>query len=113
MSCCNRRRALLATGSPSPAPAGIRAVPSATAPAPAPQAAAGLPVSAEIQLLFTGSRRIRVEGVVSGRIYRASPAAPLITASQQDVRSLLRSGLFTRAHQGTRDPAGREHPVSG
>ena len=42
-------------------------------------------------------RQVRVEGTVSGRVYRASPAAPLIAAIPEDVRSLLRSGLFRQA----------------
>jgi hypothetical protein len=109
MSCCNRRRARLATGSPGPA---LRPAPPAwpwasSGPARAPdptsadaaEARAAEVSAAEVRLRFTGSRRVRVEGVVSGRIYRASPAAPLITASQQDVRSLLRSGLFTQAQK--------------
>lgn len=90
MACCNRRRALLTSGPPS-----VRAVPAHTAPAGPP---AALPRSAgsEVRLRFVGAQRVRVEGAVSGRTYRASPADRLITASQEDVRGLLRSGLFAR-----------------
>jgi hypothetical protein len=108
MACCNRRRALLVSRSPSPAArAGTTARPAATlhsAPPPRPSTArpdtvppsTAQPDGAEVRLRFTGSRRVRVEGVASGRIYQASPTAPLVTASQEDVRSLVRSGLFVR-----------------
>ena len=86
MPCCNRRRTRLATSPARPA-----------APPPAAHLPAGPGGHPDVQLRFTGSQRIRVEGVASGRIYRASPATPLITANQQDVRSLLRSGLFALA----------------
>jgi len=47
---------------------------------------------------FVGSGRVRVEGEVSGRIYRASsPADRLLTARPEDLRGLLRSGLFVAA----------------
>jgi hypothetical protein len=81
MGCCNRRRVLLASG---PAAAGA-------GPAGRPQS-----VGAQVLLRFVGTQRVRVEGAVSGRTYRASPADRLVTASQEDVRSLLRSGLFAR-----------------
>jgi hypothetical protein len=87
MACCNRRRAPLASGPPAPA---ARAVPAARPPAPPSS------LGSEVRLRFLGTRRVRVEGAVSGRIYRASPAGRLVTASQEDVRSLLRSGLFAR-----------------
>jgi len=93
MPCCNRRRALLAAGSPGLA-TGRTPPPGRGLPGTDPSAAGG------IRLHFTGSRRVRVEGVVSGRVYHASPTAPVITASPQDVRSLLRSGLFTRIAPG-------------
>ena len=98
MPCCNRRRALLAAGSPGLAagrtPPPARGLPGTDRPG------TDRPAVGEIQLHFTGSRRVRVEGVVSGRVYHASPTAPVITASPQDVRSLLRSGLFTRIAPG-------------
>ncbi len=104
MTCCNQRRAQLASR---PARAASRAVTTSRSPAPP---AAGQPSApppgtsggasgtdgAQVQLRFTGSRRVRIEGVISGRIYRASPAAPLLTAHQEDVRSLLRTGYFVR-----------------
>jgi hypothetical protein len=105
MSCCNHRRARLAVAAPRLAPA--RTPPPATtaAPAPAGPPAAGRASTeqagtAEVPLRFTGARRVRVEGVASGRIYRAGPAAPGITARPEDVRSLLRSGLFARVPPG-------------
>jgi hypothetical protein len=84
MACCNRRRVLLASG---PAAAGA-------GPADRPHS-----VGSEVLLRFVGTQRVRVEGAVSGRTYRASPADRLVTASQEDVRSLLRSGLFARVQQ--------------
>ena len=87
MACCNRRRARQATPSAGPA-AGVRlpAGPPAQPPDPA-----------EVPVRYVGRGRVRVEGAVSGRIYRASPASRLLAAKPEDVRSLLRSGLFTRA----------------
>jgi hypothetical protein len=87
MACCNRRRALSASGRAGPGAAAVQA-----ARPPIPARSAGN----EVRLRFVGARRVRVEGAVSGRTYRASPANRLVTASQEDVRSLLRSGLFTR-----------------
>ena len=98
MPCCNRRRALLAAGSPGLAtgrtPSPARGLPETDL------SGTDQPAAGGIRLHFTGSRRVRVEGVVSGRVYHASPTAPVITASPQDVRSLLRSGLFTRIAPG-------------
>jgi hypothetical protein len=101
MACCNKRRAQLASR---PALAAARAATTATAvrataTTPAPRSQPGpLPGGRpEVQLRFTGSRRVRVEGAVSGRIYRASPTAPLLVACPEDVRSLLRTGYFARA----------------
>jgi hypothetical protein len=82
MACCNRRRAQLAPRPPRAASI-VRSQAAATGP--------------EVALRFTGARRVRVEGVVSGRIYRAAPTSPLLSARPEDVRSLLRSGLFVRA----------------
>jgi hypothetical protein len=103
MSCCNHRRARLAAAAPRLAPARTPppAATPAAAPTPAAPPAAGRarpeqPGPAGVPLRFTGSRPVRVEGVASGRIYRAGPAAPAITARPEDVRSLLRSGLFAR-----------------
>ncbi|HEY2578547.1 MAG TPA: hypothetical protein VGI74_19770 [Streptosporangiaceae bacterium] len=91
MACCNRRRAQLTPRSP-----GAVARPAGTARSPAaPDVTA--PGAPEVALRFTGARWVRVEGVVSGQIYRASPTAPLLSARQEDVRSLLRSGFFVRA----------------
>ena len=90
MACCNKRRAQLASR---PAPAAARA---ATTPAPRGQPGPPPGGRPEIQLRFTGSRRVRVEGAVSGRIYHAAPTAPLLVACQEDVRSLLRTGYFAR-----------------
>jgi hypothetical protein len=86
MACCNRRRAQLASRPPAPAPR--------TA---SPLRSRATPGAPEVALRFTGTRRVRVEGVVSGRIYRVSPTAPLLSARPEDVRSLLRSGLFVTA----------------
>jgi hypothetical protein len=103
MACCNQRRAQLASG---PARAASRAATTSRSPAPPAAGQPGAPPGtgaggsgpggAEVQLRFTGARPVRVEGVISGRIYRASPAAPLLTARQEDVRSLLRTGYFVR-----------------
>jgi hypothetical protein len=40
---------------------------------------------------------VRVEGTVSGRIYLASPGDRPLTADPEDLRGLLRSGLFVVA----------------
>jgi hypothetical protein len=86
MSCCNRRRVLQAAR-PRPAP-----------PAPAPRpAAAAASAGGEVLVRFTGAGRVRVEGAVSGRVYHASAADPVVAARPEDVRALLRSGLFTAA----------------
>jgi hypothetical protein len=118
MSCCNHRRARLAAAAPRPAPTRIPSPAGGRAPtgpdtggqaAAAPDTAIqpateppGSPAAggAEVALRFTGRRRVRVEGVASGRVYRAGPAATLITARPEDVRGLLRSGLFARVPPG-------------
>jgi hypothetical protein len=86
MACCNRRRVLLASEPPA-----VHAVPVRAVPVARPHS-----VGSQVLLRFVGTQRVRVEGAVSGRTYRASPADRLVTASQEDVRSLLRSGLFAR-----------------
>jgi hypothetical protein len=40
---------------------------------------------------------VRVEGTVSGRIYLASPGDRPLIADPEDLRGLLRSGLFVVA----------------
>ncbi len=97
MPCCNKRRALLASRPPGPAPRGVTAAPGR----PGPSGTAGSRVDRSgVPVRFVGTRRVRVEGTVSGRIYRASPADRLLTANPEDLRGLLRSGLFAMA-----DPA--------
>jgi hypothetical protein len=88
MSCCNRRRVLQAAR-PRPAPA-------APAPRPVP-AAAAVASGGEVLVRFTGAGRVRVQGAVSGRVYHASAADPVVAARPEDARALLRSGLFTAA----------------
>ena len=109
MGCCNQRRAL---ASRPPATTGQRAqaVPGGRAPGASdtsagrgalagrsgaePNTQPGVPVR------FTGKGRVRVEGTVSGRIYRASPSERLLTVRPEDLRSLVRSGLFEKAPSG-------------
>lgn len=102
MPCCNKRRALLASGASHSAARGVPgsgSVPGSggvpgspdVPDSGAPPGRSGVPVR------FVGTRRVRVEGTVSGRIYRASPGDRLLTASPEDLRGLLRSGLFVAA----------------
>jgi hypothetical protein len=97
MPCCGKRRAILAS-QPSSAPRGVTARGVTAAPRPGRSGVAGPGADrAGVPVRFVGTRRVRVEGTVSGRIYQASPGDRPLTADPEDLRGLLRSGLFVVA----------------
>jgi hypothetical protein len=96
MPCCNKRRALLAPGASRSAARGVPGSGGVPGFSDVPGYGA-TPGRSGVPVRFVGTTRVRVEGTVSGRIYRASPGDRLLTASPEDLRGLLRSGLFVAA----------------
>ena len=96
MPCCNKRRALLASRPPGPAPRGVTAAPGRRPSAPLAPGWIGL----ACRSASSGRDGSGWKARSAGRIYRASPADRLLTANPEDLRGLLRSGLFAMA-----DPA--------
>jgi hypothetical protein len=93
-----RQAASLLASRPCSAPRGVTARGGTAAPHLEPSRVAGSGADrAGVLVCFVGTRRVRVEGTVSGRIYRASPGGRPLTADPEDLRGLLRSGLFVVA----------------
>lgn len=93
MGCCNKRRALLLPGPASDGAVGPGAPPASPLASPPWQG----PPGPDVPMRLVGSERVRVEGAMSGRIYRASPAQRQISVCPLDQRALVRSGLFIEA----------------
>jgi hypothetical protein len=87
MGCCNKKRT-------SNLAREARSVPSPARRPPDVRVRGESPVQSDVLVRFVGAGRIRVEGSVSGRVYRPSPSDRLVRADPLDLRGLLRTRLF-------------------
>ena len=93
MSCCSRRRNVLAT-TPQ-----LRAATSS--PPNAPQLAPGsAATSTARRLRYLRDTPLSLRGPFSGRVYRVDAASRFIDADARDAEPLLRTGLFERVEPG-------------
>ena len=86
MGCCNKRRATIAPA--------VRRSPPPSRPAEQARAPGVTGRPSPVAVRYTGTRRIQVRGTATGRIYRCSAAAPVLSVDGRDAAALLRTGLF-------------------